>query len=434
MKSQNPRQIAIQLLSPPKGPQPFLEDRLERALSENALSAPDRALLQELVYGIVRWRGALDRLIADKTGGRPQGEPTGHLLRLGLYQMFWLDRIPDHAAVHETVELAKVNTLGNQAGFINAVLRGYAREKEATRKRLAALKETEPAVGFSHPAWLVERWVRRLGKEAARRLLEWNNTPPAVFARVNLLRTTAAELLARWQGEGIQAQPVEKPWVPAGSVFEISGASMALAGLASFAAGDFYVQDPSTLLSVQMVNAQPGERVLDFCAAPGGKTAYLAQQMKNQGSIVACDLEEARLKLLRQNFERLGITCATVVQTRALPAPDPAALFDKVLVDAPCSNTGVLRRRIELRWRLKPEELVRLTHQQRRILDQASGYVRPGGTLVYSTCSLEPEENGALVAAFIKAKPEWELVEQRDLTPFREGVDGAFVAVLRRKG
>ena len=254
-------------------------------------------------------------------------------------------------------------------------------------------------------------------------------------------------MLARWRAEGIAAKPVDKPWVPPGTVFELttrmpeaeadqperrSHAVAHLAGLPSFLEGRFYIQDPSTLLAVRMLEAQPGERILDLCAAPGGKTAYLAQEMNNQGILFAADLDEPRLALVRQNVERLGVTCATITRTADLPVPEPANLFDKVLVDAPCSNTGVLRRRIELRWRLSPEEIRRLATQQKEILARAAARTRPGGLLAYSTCSLEPEENAEIVAAFLKTNAGWTLQEQKDLLPFRDGADGAFVAVLKK--
>ena len=188
VNGQKPREIAVRVLQQRRAGGEFTEDLLENALAGAQLSPADRALCQELVYGIVRWQATLDWLIARKTDGREQKPALQNLLRLGLYQIFWLDRIPDHAAVHETVELAKQTGFGAQAGFVNAILRGYLREDDATKKLLAELKISQPALGWSHPEWLVARWQKRWGAEKTAQLLEWNNTPPKTFARVNTLK------------------------------------------------------------------------------------------------------------------------------------------------------------------------------------------------------------------------------------------------------
>ena len=277
----------------------FVEDLLETALANAQLSPADRGLCQEIVYGIVRWQAALDWLIARKTGGREQKPALQNLLRLGLYQIFWLDRIPDHAAVHETVELAKHTGFGPQAGFVNAVLRGYLREADETKKLLADLKISHPAIGWSHPQWLVEKWQKRFGEERTRQLLEWNNTPPKTFARVNTLKTDAGKLVERWREENVEYDFVRRDWLGENLIFELKS-HPPLHSLASFRAGWFYIQDPSTLLApCANLHPQPGETILDLCAAPGGKTTFIAQLMRNEGKIVACDISEDRLKLIQ---------------------------------------------------------------------------------------------------------------------------------------
>ena len=211
VNEQKPRQIAARILGqrgsarvPRKTSAEFTEDLLERELSKAKLSPLDRGLCQEIVYGAVRWQTTLDWLIARKTNGREQKIALQNLLRLGLYQIFWLDRIPDHAAVHETVELAKQNGFGPQAGFVNAILRGYLREADETKKLLAELKISNPAIGFSHPQWLVEKWQKRFSAVKTAQLLEWNNTPPKTFARVNTLKTDAGKLVEKWRGENVE--------------------------------------------------------------------------------------------------------------------------------------------------------------------------------------------------------------------------------------
>ena len=430
MPPQKPREIAFAVLRRRQSGADFVESLLEAALASARLSAPDRALAQELTYGVVRWQATLDWLIARRTNGRDQKPTLGTLLRLGLYQLFWLDRVPDHAAVNETVALAREAGFGPQAGFVNAVLRGYARDREATRKLLADLKITDPATGWSHPAWLVERWQRQHDAGTVSRLLEWNNTPPRTFARANLLRTDTGRLLERWREEEVAYDFGRWDWVPENLVFELK-AHPPLASLASLREGWVYVQDPSTLLAVRLLDPQPGETVLDLCAAPGGKTAFIAQQMQNQGRIVAADSSPDRLARLRENCTRLGATIVTVVDSGGLDAPSPP-LFDRVLVDAPCSNTGVLRRRMDVRWRLRPEDVGRQAAAQLALLDRAAVRVRPGGTLVYSTCSLEPEENTEVVAGFLTRHAEFAGTTERTLMPGAVDADGAFVAGFRR--
>jgi 16S rRNA (cytosine967-C5)-methyltransferase len=469
VSGQKPRQIAARVLQQRRAGGGFVEDLLETALQGAALSPADRGLCQEITYGVVRWQATLDWLIARKTNGREQKPALQNLLRLGLYQIFWLDRIPDHAAVNETVELAKQNGFGAQAGFVNAVLRGYLREQDETQKLLAGLKISQPALGWSHPEWLVARWQKRWGIEKTASLLEWNNTPPKTFTRVNTLKfrrgelpepqtsgiklgarvtrpsefKDAGDLLARWRDENVEYDFVRRDWLEENLVFELKS-HPPLNSLASFRDGWFYIQDPGTLLAVCMLGPQPGETILDFCAAPGGKTTFIAQLMNNQGRIVAQDVSEERLKWIRENCTRLGVTCVEVLERRSPTRPvgvqasacAPNTLkrelqqFDRVLVDAPCSNTGVMRRRVDLRWRTQPEEIERLRAAQLDLLRQAATQLKPGGILVYSTCSLEPEENSEVVKQFLSGHADFKLESERELLPFVDQVDGAFVAAL----
>jgi len=409
----------------------FVEDLLDDAFATTKMRPDDRRLAQEMVYGCVRWQGTLDWLVARKTEDRPQIPQVQVFLRLGLYQLFFLDRIPPHAACFETVEIAKRLGFVNQANFINAILRRSEAEREQVQLALADLRDTQPALGYSHPEWLVDKWTARWGADDTRRLLEWNNTAPLTHVRVNILKTTPEALLERWRlKENVEYDFVTCPWADAGQVFALK-THPPLAAMGSFRDGWFYVQDPSTLLAVQTLDAWAGESILDLCAAPGGKTAYIAQKMENDGELLACDSSADRLRLVTENSTRLGVTC---VKTLALGDHPAAALiqrkFDKVLVDAPCSNTGVLRRRLDLRWRVRPEELDRLRETQSDLLHLAAAHLKPGGTLVYSTCSLEPEENATVVQEFLAHDPRFKLETERELLPFRDGVDGAYVAKL----
>ena len=469
VSGQKPREIAVRVLQQRRAGGKFIEDLLETALQGAQLSSADRALCQEITYGVVRWQATLDGLIARKTDGRGQKSALQNLLQLGLYQIFWLDRIPDHAAVNETVELAKQNGFGAQAGFVNAVLRGYLREHDETKKLLAGLKISQPALGWSHPEWLVARWQKRWGAERTAQLLEWNNTPPKTFARVNTLKfgragsplpaehpqaengahgvtrptfENAGDLLTRWRDENVEYDFVRRDWLEENLVFEMKS-HPPLNSLASFRDGWFYIQDPGTLLAVCQLGPQPGETILDFCAAPGGKTTFIAQLMNNQGRVVAQDVSDERLKWIQENCARLGVTCVEIQRAAGiLPAGlgkkdgtasgTLAARFDRILVDAPCSNTGVMRRRVDLRWRIQPSEIERLRSAQLDLLQQAATQVKPGGVLVYSTCSLEPEENGEVVKQFLSERADFKLESERELLPFVDNVDGAYVAQLKR--
>jgi 16S rRNA (cytosine967-C5)-methyltransferase len=446
VNDQNPRQIAARVLQQRHANGEFTESLLENALVNARISSADRSLCQELVYGVARWQATLDWLIARKTNGREQKSALQNLLRLGLYQIFWLDRIPDHAAVHETVELAKQNGFGPQAGFVNAVLRGYLREADETKKLLAGLKISQPALGWSQPEWLVEKWRKNFGDERARQLLEWNNTPPKTFARVNTLKTDAGKLVEKWRDENVEYDFVRRDFfgradLPVGQdtrqraptgfenlVFELKS-HPPLNSLASFTQGWFYIQDPGTLFAVRELDPQPGETILDLCAAPGGKTTFIAQLIHNEGKIVACDISEERLKLVRENCVRLGVTNVETILSSTLNSQP--STFNRILVDAPCSNTGVMRRRVDLRWRISPEEILRLQQAQLDLLKLAVTKLKPGGVLVYSTCSLELEENSEVVKEFLHEHKNFKVESEHELLPFADKVDGAYVARLK---
>jgi 16S rRNA (cytosine967-C5)-methyltransferase len=431
------RKVALEALLQSERPGDFLEHRLDSQPALRALADEDRRLCRELVFGVLRNRAALDWLIARRTDGRTQKPALQAILRLGVYQLFFLDRIPDHAAVNESVELARASGGRPQAGFVNALLRGLLREKDECRAALAELRKSSPDIAWSQPRWLVDRWTGSLAPDELDTLLRWNNTPPDAFARINLLRTTAANQIDRWKAEGVEAEPFSADWAEPDTLFVLRR-HPPLESLPSFREGGFYIQDPSTLLAVSLLDPKPGDRVLDLCAAPGGKTAYIAQRMQNSGTIVAHDSNAERLKMVRENCDRLGISnvSCSAGGNAGTPPPELAqpAFYDRVLIDAPCSNTGVLRRRVELRWRIRPEEISRLAAVQSSLLDQVAPWIKPGGTLVYSTCSLEPEENAAVVAKFLGAHPEFRETTSRALHPARDRVDGAFAVRLEKAG
>jgi 16S rRNA (cytosine967-C5)-methyltransferase len=240
--------------------------------------------------------------------------------------------------------------------------------------------------------------------------------------------TDPQRLAKRWEDEGVEASPIDCDCAATGDLFRLRK-HPPLESLGSFRDGLFYVQDPSTLLSVSLLDPQPGQAVLDLCAAPGGKTCHIAERMKNEGQLSALDNSESRLKLLRENCDRMRVTCATLGQTDATAT----GKYDRVLADVPCSNTGVMRRRLDLRWRLSPGGARRLADEQLKLLGQAAAHTKPDGQLVYSTCSIEPEENEQLVARFLEAHPGWRLAAERSLHPVEDHTDGAYAARLTRQ-
>ena len=414
MVAKTPREIALRTLRRWEQGDTHASTLLSGALS--LLKGRDRALCQELVYGVIRQRGALDWLVEQRTDGRRQPALVQMLLRLGLYQIFWLDRVPDHAVVNEAVALSRRCDIGRATGFINAVLRQSLREADAMRASLETLRETHPAIAYSHPDWLVRRWQAQWGKADTISLLEWNNQPADNYIRLNTLRSSSPE----HEGELMQFDWTRK------SIRRLFANSIPTM-LPGFAEGAFYIQDPSTLLAVDMLNPRPGEAILDLCAAPGGKATAIAARMENDGRVVATDIREDRLKQLRENCDRLGTDCVEVMPLGA----DVRELFDSVLADVPCSNTGVMRRRVDLRWRLQPRDIQATTKLQCEILRRAARNVRPDGLLIYSTCSLEPEENEQIVKSFLERNRAFRLETERTLLPWRDGVDGAYAAALR---
>ena len=415
----NARELALDLLNNWQKSHQLADDLLKIALDGSTLQGSDRAFVTELFYGCLRQKLTLDFLVAQLANVPPQ-PVVANILHLGLYQLFLL-KTPAHAAVNETVALAKTQAHTSEAKFVNAILRRAEREHDALQARLDATRETAPWIYNSHPQWLWERWMTRLGRESAAAICEWNNQPPPLYIRINTLKTST-------KPADINAEPTTHPLC-----WRVVNASGLFQGN-SFTSGEFYVQDPSTLIAVDVLDPPPGESVLDMCAAPGGKTTYLAQKMQNRGRIIAADLSSSRLALVGENCRRLGVTIVATLACEGthLDRCLRGEQFDRVLVDAPCSNTGVLRRRADLRWRIEESEIRRLATLQEKLLASAAPFTKPQGVLVYSTCSLEEEENQRVVERFGRSHPEFALEATRSIFPPRDGVDGAFVARFRK--
>ena len=404
-----------------------------------ALDGRERALATRLVYGTIQRRATLDWLI-ERLAGRPLRRldpPTLAALRLGLFQIVHLDRIPPHAAVGASVELAKRSSPGG-AKLVNAVLRRATREAPAL---VAALRDDTPreaALAHSHPEWVVAAWWETLGPQATRALLAANNAAAETVLRVNTLRAEP-EAVA-----GALGVPVERDR-------DLPEALVVRGALDAFASplwevGAFMPQSRAAQSVARLLDPQPGERVLDLCAAPGGKTTHLAALMGGEGTVVAVERHPGRAHALRRTAERMG---AHNVEVRTADAaePVPDGPFDRVLVDPPCSDLGTLASRPDVRWHKHPDDPARLAALQARILREGAAALRPGGVLVYSTCTISAPENEDLVGAFLSEHPEFEPDDLRadrpawehprvpgylQTLPHRDGTDGFFIARLRR--
>lgn len=411
MRKTNSRAVALTALEEWRGGRKFADAILGKRLQTAELSAADRAFVTELFYGVLRNLILLDFWIREVRSAHLDHD-SRDLLRLGLYQLFFL-HTPEHAAIYETVELAGRR---NRA-LINGVLRNAVRVKDQLLQKADAQKLS---VRKSHPQFLIDRWTRNFGAPETETLCEWNNRPAPIYARINHVKISDEDFMAR-SGD-VERVTAQKNFVR-------------LTNLPSEAltAGHCYIQDPSTALACSVLDPQPGERILDACAAPGGKTGYIAELMKNEGHILACDRDQSRVETLRDNLERLGVKIARTLRHdsahQTLSGEPP---FDRIVIDAPCSNTGVMRRRIDVRWRLTPDDFSRMAAEQVRIVRATVPLLKPGGVLVYSTCSLEPEENKQVVEQTLKEFPFLKLVEEKSVLPFRDGFDGAYAAKLVR--
>lgn len=399
-----------------------------------------RAFVTEAVYGVVRNHSAIEwmlRRFAREVPAAPVAAP----MFVAVYELAFLDDSAPYAAVDAAVDLVKARADVGPARFANAVLRRIAGAREELRRDLG---QQPPEIRFSHPAALIARWTAAFGADGARRLCEWNNGRAGIIVRVDTARTTMAAMLDEFARAGLRAEP--HPFDPAR--FARIGPGAAARDLPGLGDGRIHIQDPATAMPADLLAPEPGEIVLDACAAPGGKTVLMAGRMQGRGTLIALEARPERLARLRENLDRHGLQRVRTVLADAT-RPDPAALaalepacaggFDAILLDVPCSATGVIRRRPDARWSFGPEKLRTLNATQSALLDGAAPLLKPGGRMVYSTCSLEAEENERMVEGWIAESPaarpasgRFELADSRRLFPPDSGTDGAFAALLRR--
>ncbi len=446
------RDLAVDILNRVEEEKAYVNLLLAARLGQLA-NPLDRRLTTSLVNGVIKHRLTLDFALRRhmRTGLSGLPRDVRQILRLGTFQLLFMDRIPAAVSVHESVEQMKKGRR-KYAGLVNGVLRhvgdsGWDLSWPDQRRdpvRYLSLR-------YSHPEWLVGRWYRRWGFAETAELCRIDNEPAPTWIRTNTLKISRPDLLTRLQEEGATGEAGER--TPESLVIREYGA---MEQLPSFRAGLFTVQDESSQIVAHLLGPRPGDTVLDACSAPGGKTTHLAQLMANQGRIIAYDVHPHKLKLVEELAERLGVN---IIETRPGDARElpglAAGTQNRVLVDAPCSGLGILRRKADARWRKEEHDLTELPQLQRAILDRAAAMVTPGGELVYSTCTVEPEENFEVIKAFRVDHPEFtpvditeslpfRLTDERDcrqaekgmlqLLPHRHGTDGFFLAKLRRAG
>lgn len=444
-----PRMIAIRVVERVQRAGAYADLALHHALVESRMPAADRGLATELVYGTLRWRGRLDYLISkalDRDIDKLEPLVTS-ALRVGAYQLFFSDRIPANAAVDEAVRCVRAMGLERATGLVNAVLRRLAKDGDSFE--LPKL-ETDPIGHLVHacslPLWLAERWLAEFGPEEAAELAATMNQPAPITIRVNRTKTTREALLPKMLERFPEAKLCR--YAPDGIILGRNGD---VGQDPRFLSGEISVQDEASQLVIHLLDPQPGDRILDTCAAPGTKSSAIAERLNGEGHVLAVDRHARRLHLVGRSIRRLQIGGVATLERDATKSLDDLAEdgpFDRILVDAPCSGLGALRRNPDARWRIHPEDLDSLAKIQRAILESAASVLRPGGSLVYSTCTITREENESVIQGFMATRPGWQIAPKQSapavmqelidengflrLLPHRHDMDGFFAVRLIR--
>lgn len=405
----NVRTVALNLIDQILGGESYSNLALNRIILDGGVAPVDVGLLTELVYGTVQNKLKIDFYLHDYVNGKKMSHYIRNLLRMSVYQMIFLDKIPNHAIIHEAVEIAKDHD-GERAGsFVNAVLRNITRNGVKSVDTIENSLE-KLSIDSSHPTWLVNMWAKQYNEDLAHQLCTINQTKPYQFARLNLFKKDKNEILDFLKEEHIQFKEVD------GVEEAIYVTENNLANSEAFRQGYLTIQDVSSMIVGKVLGPEPNDQVLDTCSAPGGKATHMAELMNNQGTVVACDVHEHKINLIRQTAKRLGtsivkpVLCDATQLTRLFERSS----FDKVLVDAPCSGFGVIRRKPEIKYNKQPSDLDVIIPLQQAIIDEAVQMVKPGGRLVYSTCTINKKENEKMVEYILKNYPDYTL----DKSPF----------------
>ncbi len=405
----NARETALNILVRLETKQAYSNLFLNQVLAQSRLDRRDKALVTELVYGTIQRMNTLDWILDQllKKGIGSLEPWVRQLLRLGIYQLLYLDRIPERAAIYETVQISKKRGHKGIASLVNGVLRSFLRKKRQLTPKHKPRTLREKAITYSHPEWMIERMEEVYGVEETKAALISNQKPPKVSIRVNQLKISRDEFVNQWN-EAEKGKAEASRVVPEGVLIHGGGNP---AYTSWFQKGYCTIQDESSMLVAHALAPRPGMKVLDVCAAPGGKTSHMAEMMQNQGEIFACDIHEHKLSLILSNVARLGInTVSAILQDGTMLAKRFAPeTFDAILLDAPCSGLGVIRRKPDLKWSKVAQNIDSLVRLQKSLLDSAAPLLKPGGVLVYSTCTWEPRENEEQVTSFLKRHPDFEM-------------------------
>ncbi|MFQ5822923.1 MAG: 16S rRNA (cytosine(967)-C(5))-methyltransferase RsmB [bacterium] len=434
------REISVNILDKVYKKGFYADDLILKEFKIQTLKQEDKSLILELVNGTLRWRGQLDWILTKFFHGdfiNCQSKLKS-ILEVSLYQIKFLDKIPEYAAISQGVEIAKKNGGKAWGNLVNGVLRSYLREgKESKFPSFDGDPISALAVHYSHPAWMVQRWLKRFGLKETKQLCQYNNCRPAISLRVNLRKTSQEALLKIFENLGIQALP-SKYFPDFIKIFKPQN----LTQLAPFNEGLFTIQDESTAIPCLLLAPQKGEIILDLCAAPGGKAGYLTNLTKNTSKVLAVDINPKRMNLLMKNIKRLELT--SILPIIANGTNFYCRNVDKILLDAPCSGLGVLAKRADLRWKRKLEDILNIKQLQKSLIQNASKLLKRGGVLVYSTCTLEPEENEEVVEEFLDNNKDFKLDNDSTLLneefmnskgywtslPHKHEMDGVFCAKM----
>ncbi|MHA6258656.1 16S rRNA (cytosine(967)-C(5))-methyltransferase RsmB [Sporosarcina sp. CAU 1771] len=438
----NVRDAALSILMEINNNQAYSNLLLHRTIEKYGIEAKDRGLLTELTYGTLQHRMALDYYLEPFVRGKLDGW-VRELLRLSLYQIVYLTKIPPHAVVHEAVEIAKRRGHKRIAPTVNGILRSVLRKGVRSIEEIEGSME-RLAIETSHPEWLIERWIKLYGEDEATVMAHENNNPPLMTLRVNQTKTTIDKAIQSLESEEIE--------VTRGEVIEeciVAGRGNP-SNTAAFKQGLITIQDESSMLPVTALDVKPGMRVLDMCAAPGGKTTHIAEKMNDEGEVMAHDIHEHKLKLIEANAARLGLSSITAKSgdSRNLVELYGKASFDRILVDAPCSGLGVIRRKPEIKYVKTEADFDGLVKIQNELLDVAKELIKPDGIIVYSTCTVEYAENQGVVKSFLERHTDIETISIPHLAgkeklhvednmlqvlPQHFGSDGFFVTAFQKK-
>lgn len=432
------REIALKVLYKIDKEQAYSNIELNEQIKQNRknINEKDIGLISEIVYGVTTWRLTLDEIIKkySKIKLKKISPWIINILRMGIYQIIFLDKIPKSAAVNESVNLAKRYGHSSSSNFVNAILR---KVEKTDYEELFKIEHYIDRISktTSMPKWIVEELIKENGTKLANEICKNSNLKPNISIRVNKLKITKEELVQKLQQKGIECREPQNKKISNVQDFLILNKVKNIENLQEFKDGLFTIQDLSAGQTAKILDPKPGDKVLDACSAPGGKTTYLAELMKNDGKIVAWDIHEHRTKLVKQNAERLGIK---IIETQVKDASEYdknlEEKFDKILLDVPCLGIGVIKRKPDIKWQRKPEDIKEITAIQRKILEKCSKYLKKGGTLVYSTCSILKEENEEIIMKFLKENNEFETDKENivNILP-NEEEDGFFICKIYKK-